>query len=137
MSARAAAVAEARASGRGVLAACGAPLACRVQEQLELLNERWHAAAAALQRLRARVAAADSGAVLRDGGAAWAAAARELLRRVDELLHTTSANPGDRTCLAIRLSLVKVPFCLFYYLISSITASRNLNALAPPKTSTN
>lgn len=51
MSSRSGAVAAARAAGRGVVAACGAPLACDVQDQLELLNERWYAAAANIQKL--------------------------------------------------------------------------------------
>ena len=51
MSSRAASVAACRTAGRGVVAACGAPLACDVQDQLELLNERWHAAAATIQKL--------------------------------------------------------------------------------------
>lgn len=89
MGARAGAVGGARAAGRGVVAACAAPLAGALHEQLQQLGERWHGAAAALQALRARA-----------HGAA--------LRQVAELLDTTCANVSDRTSLAIRLSLVKV-----------------------------
>jgi hypothetical protein len=41
----------ARECGRGVVAACGAPLADHVQEQLDALNARWHHAHALLARL--------------------------------------------------------------------------------------
>ncbi|CAB3224722.1 unnamed protein product [Arctia plantaginis] len=91
MSARQKQAAGARSAGRGVVAACGAPLAADVQGQLELLDERWRRAAEALQALAARA-----------GGEA-----RAQLRLVAELLDTTSANVSDRTSLAIRLSLVK------------------------------
>ncbi|XP_075984484.1 dystrophin isoform X3 [Anticarsia gemmatalis] len=107
MASRAALVAGARAAGRGVVGACAAPLARDVQDQLDLLASRWHHAQLALGELAERLGAAEAQLVVREGGAAWAGAARTQLRLVAELLDTTSANVSDRTSLSIRLSLVK------------------------------
>lgn len=52
MGARQRQVAAARAHGRTVVTACSAPLAHHVQDQLDLLNERWHNAAATLHQLK-------------------------------------------------------------------------------------
>ncbi|XP_063832771.1 uncharacterized protein LOC135081918 [Ostrinia nubilalis] len=88
--------------------ACGVPLARDVQDQLDALNERWHAAHAALHHLNTRISATEATAVMREGGSAWAGGARAQLQLVRDLLLHTSPNPSDHTSLAIRLSLVKV-----------------------------
>ncbi|XP_052755419.1 dystrophin, isoforms A/C/F/G/H-like isoform X2 [Galleria mellonella] len=120
--------AAARAAARGVLAACGPPLARLLHDQLRALHHRTLALALALRALQHRLQ--EEGKDEEDeeedeeeeegemedanveeaeaAAAAWAAGARAQLAAVRGLLHTTCANPADRTSLAIRLSLVKV-----------------------------
>nr|XP_049693576.1 dystrophin, isoforms A/C/F/G/H isoform X3 [Helicoverpa armigera] len=110
--ARAEEAACARAAGRAVVAACGAPLSRHVQEQLQQLAERWHAVAARLHTDTSEpeeppTAEATTDTEQSETETQWAETAQAQLRSVAELLDTTCANVSDRTCLAIRHSLVK------------------------------
>ncbi|CAG9793163.1 unnamed protein product [Diatraea saccharalis] len=90
------AVESARACGRVVLGACGAPLSTQIQEQLDALNARWHQAQH--YTLKAKISQQED--------ENWVSSATGQLQHVRALL-ATSANPSERTSLAIRLSLVK------------------------------
>ncbi|KAH9633576.1 hypothetical protein HF086_017422 [Spodoptera exigua] len=121
-------------AARPVLAGCAPPLAQHVHDQLHLLADRAHALTAALHlmEIEENNMQTNSDVLTRNNAedstqdnkqddtltktqdstqdaTQWSAGARAALRHVEELLAGTRANPADRTCLAVRHSLVKVP----------------------------
>ncbi|CAK1546843.1 unnamed protein product [Leptosia nina] len=80
---------ETHALGRGVVRACSGALARDILEQLDAVRQR---AGAAQQRV---------------SRALCVGRASHAVREVKALLLSSSANPSDRTTLAVRLSLVK------------------------------